>query len=80
METISISALKAHLSAKIKEVRRGQRLIVLDHKQPVAMLSSLDEEPLFVKEAEQPYSYKKLAPLTDTDPVEKLKEERKDRW
>jgi len=80
METISISDLKAHLSAKIKEVRRGNRLIVLDHKRPVAMLSSLEEEPLFVKESLQAYSYKELSPLTEIDPVEKLQEERKDRW
>ncbi|MCF7949958.1 MAG: type II toxin-antitoxin system Phd/YefM family antitoxin [Spirochaetia bacterium] len=38
MKTISVSKLKAHLSAELKEVKKGSRIIVLDHRHPVAIL------------------------------------------
>ncbi len=38
METISISNLKAHLSTELKKVQKGTRIMVLDHKHPVAEL------------------------------------------
>ena len=38
MKTISISKLKAHLSAEIAKVRNGQELIVTDHDMPVAIV------------------------------------------
>jgi prevent-host-death family protein len=79
METISISSLKAHLSAKIKEVQNGSRITVLDHRRPVAVLTPLEEEPLFVREASSTYSFKQLKPLTDIDPLEKLQAEREER-
>jgi len=68
------------LSAELKEVRKGSRIIVLDHRHPVAILSPYEEEPLFVREAQLPYSYKALDPLTTVDPMDKLEEERADRW
>ncbi|MFP4490530.1 MAG: type II toxin-antitoxin system Phd/YefM family antitoxin [Spirochaetaceae bacterium] len=81
MKTISISKLKAHLSKELKEVKKGSSIIVLDHRHPVAMLSPYEEEPLFVREAQQPYSYKELEPLTTVDLLDKMEEEeRSDRW
>lgn len=80
MKTISVSKLKAHLSAELKEVKNGSRIIILDHKHPVAIVGPYEEEPLFAREAEQPYTYKELEPLTTIDPVEKMEEERSDRW
>jgi antitoxin (DNA-binding transcriptional repressor) of toxin-antitoxin stability system len=80
MKTISVSKLKAHLSAELKEVKKGSRIIVLDHRHPVAILSPYEEEPLFAREAQQPYSYKELEPLTTVDLLDKMEEERSDRW
>ena len=80
MKSISVSKLKAHLSAELKEVQNGSRIIILDHKHPVAIVGPYEEEPLFAREAEQPYTYKELEPLTTIDPVEKIEEERSDRW
>jgi antitoxin (DNA-binding transcriptional repressor) of toxin-antitoxin stability system len=80
MKTISVSKLKAHLSAELKEVQQGSRIIVLDHRHPVAILGPYEEEPLFVREAQQSYSYKELEPLTTVDPLDKMEEERSDRW
>ena len=80
MKTISVSQLKAHLSAQLKEVNNGSRIVVLDHKHPVAVLGPYEEEPLFVQEAQHPYSYRELEPLTNVDPLEKMEEERSDRW
>jgi prevent-host-death family protein len=80
METISISKLKAHLSAELKKVRKGIRLVVVDHNQPVAVLSPYESEPVFLRVASSQYEYGELTPLTNVDPLEKLGEERKDRW
>lgn len=76
METISISKLKAHLSAEIKKVRQGATLIVMDHNHPVAQIMPVTEdEALFVKEAEKKFDYKKLPPLMDKSELEKILEE-----
>jgi prevent-host-death family protein len=80
METISISKLKAHLSEEIKKVRKGARIIVLDHNHPVAVLIPTDTEGLFVSEARSGYGYIDLKPLTTRDPIDVLEEERSDRW
>jgi len=80
MKTISISKLKAHLSAELKEVKKGSSIIVLDHRHPVAILGPYEEEPLFVQEAQQHYSYKELEPITTGDLIEKMREERSDGW
>ncbi|NQT58684.1 MAG: type II toxin-antitoxin system Phd/YefM family antitoxin [Bacteroidetes bacterium] len=80
MQTISISELKSHLSAELKKVQKGTRIMVLDHKRPVAELIPAEVEELFVREAENPYVYKTLTPITEKDPVSKLDEERSDRW
>lgn len=52
MKTISVSKLKAHLSAELKEVRKGTRIIVLEHRHPVAILGPYEEEPQFVRAAQ----------------------------
>lgn len=80
METISISSLKTHLSSELKKVQNGTRIIVLDHKRPVAELIPTDREELFFSVAEKNYSYRALSPLTEKDPLFELEEERNDIW
>ena len=80
METISISSLKTHLSSELKKVQNGTRILVLDHKRPVAELIPTDKEELFLSVAEKKYSYRDLPPLTEKDPLFELEEERNDRW
>lgn len=80
METISISNLKSHLSAELKKVQNGTRILVLDHKRPVAELIPTETEELFLSMSEQKYLYQVLSPLTGKDPLSELEEERKDRW
>lgn len=80
MKTISVSNLKSHLSAELKKVKSGETVVVLDHHHPVARVVPYTAEPLFIREASGPYSYRPLTPLTSVDPVEDLGEERSDRW
>lgn len=80
METISISKLKAHLSAELKKVPNGTRIVVLDHNHPVAELVPAESEALFVREAERNYTFEVLDPITSKSPDELLREERSDRW
>jgi prevent-host-death family protein len=80
METISVSALKAHLSGELRKVKSGTRIVVLEHKRPVAVLAPYEAETLIAKEAAEPYEYRHLSPLTDVDPATLLEAEREDRW
>lgn len=41
MKTTSITDLKANLSARLKQVRNGEPLLVTDHNEPVALLQPL---------------------------------------
>ncbi|MFA6505433.1 MAG: type II toxin-antitoxin system Phd/YefM family antitoxin [Treponemataceae bacterium] len=79
MQTISVSDLKSHLSAELKKVERGERITVLDHKRPVAVLGPIGVESLFVREAAAPYGCPELAPLIASDPLLFLADERGDR-
>lgn len=79
MQTISVSSLKTHLSAELKKVERGERLTVLDHKRPVAVLCPVGVEALFVREAAAPYGCPDLEPLISTDSLRFLADERGDR-
>lgn len=80
METISITNLKTHLSAELKKVQNGTRILVLDHKRPVAELIPTETEEVFISVAEQKYSYHDVSPLTGKDPLDDLEEDRSDRW
>lgn len=80
MKTISVSALKAHLSGQLKEVKAGARIVVLEHKRPIAVLSPYESEALVLQEPSEPYRYRELSPLTAVDPGPALDEERADRW
>jgi len=80
METISISNLKTHLSSELKKVQNGTRVLVLDHKRPVAELIPTGNEELFLSMAEYKYSYHPISSLTEKDPLDDLIEERSDRW
>ncbi len=80
METISVSQLKTHLSAELKRIEGGLVLTVVDHKRPVATLSPIQEEALFVREASTKYAYESLEPLIERDPITLLDEERGESW
>jgi prevent-host-death family protein len=53
MNTVGIAELKARLSEKINEVRRGETITVLDRKTPVALIVPVraGSEPLRVRRA-----------------------------
>lgn len=80
MQTISITDLKSHLSAELKKVQKGTRLVVLDHSHPVAEIIPTETEELFIREAEVLYVYETVTPITTIDPEPELSEERSDRW
>lgn len=80
METVSVSELKAKLSAKLKRVQAGHVLTVVDHRHPIANIAPLEGEGLFARESDKPYTYRDLGPLMQGDPLASLAEERKDSW
>jgi len=44
MKKVKIAAFKAHLSSHLKEVRRGEELIILDREQPIAKIIPFEKE------------------------------------
>ncbi len=76
METISVSRLKAHLSAELKRVESGIELTVVDHKRPVAKLMPVVMDALLVREAIHRYQFRELESLVGNDPLTLLDEER----
>lgn len=80
MMTTSVSALKTHLSAELRKVKAGERIVVVEHRRPIAVLQPYEADPLVVREPEVAYRPTRLAPLTTVDPTAALQEERGDRW
>ena len=76
VKSISIAALKAHLSAEIKLVSAGETIVVMDHKRTVAYLTPLPGEIETVRQKQFDYSYKVLSPLMKGNPLDYLAEER----
>jgi antitoxin (DNA-binding transcriptional repressor) of toxin-antitoxin stability system len=80
METISVSRLKAQLSAELKRVQSGIVLTVVDHKHPIANIVPLETEDVFTREAGASYVCRSLPPLMSIDPLVGLEEERRESW
>lgn len=80
MRTIAIAKLKAHLSAEVKKAAAGERIVVVDHNHPVALLAPLPAGLPFTRRASSRYRYRDLPPLVKRDPLAALGEERADRW
>jgi antitoxin (DNA-binding transcriptional repressor) of toxin-antitoxin stability system len=78
MDTIAIADLKAHLSAEVKKAAAGAKIIILDHKRPVAMMTALQDEIQIARPASGTYRYRDLSPLVSKDPLAALLEERGD--
>jgi prevent-host-death family protein len=45
MKRVMISKLKAHLSAYLAEVRKGETILVCDRDKPVAVLKPVEKSP-----------------------------------
>jgi antitoxin (DNA-binding transcriptional repressor) of toxin-antitoxin stability system len=58
----------------------GARITVLEHKRPVAVISPIEKQPLFIREAQRPFAYREFSPLTDVDPYSELEKDRAERW
>lgn len=80
MKTISVSSLKAHLSAELRKVKAGDQVVVVEHRRPVAILSPYAQERLLVHEPGLEYEPHELTPLTSVDPVRELERDREERW
>jgi prevent-host-death family protein len=80
MRTIAIATLKAHLSAEVKKAAAGERIVVVDHNHPVALLTPLPTGLPMARKAVTRYGFRDLTPLVSRDPLENLDEERADRW
>ncbi|MFW6312877.1 MAG: type II toxin-antitoxin system Phd/YefM family antitoxin [Spirochaetota bacterium] len=80
MKTTSVSNLKAHLSEMLRVVKTGEEVVVLEHRRPVALIRPHGTDSLILREATTTYTPRELSPLTVTDPVEALQDERSERW
>ncbi|MDC7232189.1 MAG: hypothetical protein PQJ58_03070 [Spirochaetales bacterium] len=79
MRTISIAKLKAQLIPELMKVKNGERLLILDHQQPVAKLVPIDNAEIFVQVGSGKYEVKPLKPLLTQKQLNVLlTDERKD--
>ena len=78
---VAIAELKAHLSAEIRRVRNGERITILDHRKPVAILCGIEDGPRFVSRAQTPFAWRALTPLLSAQALQGIIEvERDDSW
>jgi len=80
MKTTSVSSLKAHLSEMLRAVKAGEEVVVLEHRRPVAIIRPHGADSMILREATATYAPRELSPLTATDPVDALQDERSERW
>jgi antitoxin (DNA-binding transcriptional repressor) of toxin-antitoxin stability system len=80
MKTSSVSNLKARLSEMLRSVKEGEEVVVLEHKRPIARITRHSGDAMIVREATAGYEPGRLEPLTTTDPMSSLEEERAERW
>lgn len=83
MKSVGTADLKAHLSAHLRAVRRGQSITVLDRREPIARIVPLDDRSLDVIVRPAKGILRQLAlpsPTAGTsDVVEDLLSERRER-
>jgi len=80
---VSVSQLKAQLSASLKVVREGGRIVVMDHNRPVAALVPLESERLtVVQKPSKKLVHKDWPSLvsSETDLEKIFQEVRSDKW
>jgi len=83
METTSISNLKTHLSAVLKQVVKGVHFVVMDRNHPVARLEPFLQEPkLIIRPPVSKHRVvkNKFKGHLKTDPVEVLQKDRGGRF
>jgi prevent-host-death family protein len=86
MKEVKIAELKAHLSAHLAEVRKGETIIVCDRSTPIARLTpikQMQDDDLVLEEAiDSPSEARRIKPLKllkDVDVDRILAEMRADR-
>ncbi len=80
---VGIADLKAHLSAHLRKVKKGQTLVVVEHAQPVAKLVPMNvDNDLIIRQATKPFNLATLPqrPKSKITSLELLLEERKERF
>jgi prevent-host-death family protein len=67
MKEVKIADLKAHLSAHLAEVRKGETIIVCDRSTPIARLTpmgrSADDDLILEEALDPPSEARKIKPL-----------------
>lgn len=78
MQTINVSSLKANLSATLKKANHGQKILVVDRTTPLAHITPLDENVVFVQTPKKKIRPHPRSALTiETDVAKMLIEERR---
>jgi len=77
---VAIAELKAHLSAELKRVSNGETITVVDHKKPVARITALGSDPVYVRKSTKKFVWQSLTPLFTGDLQHLLDSERDDSW
>ena len=67
MKSLSVSDFKAHLSAYLRNVQRGETYLITEHRRPVAEVRRNDSDAQLIHYPSEPFS---LAGIDTEVPVE----------
>lgn len=80
MKMMNISRFKRNISAELKAVSEGERLVILNRDQPMAeVIPYEDKSGLLIREPKSPLEFPKVNIVIDSDPLTYLMEDREDR-
>ena len=77
---MNISRFKRNISAELKAVSEGERLVILNRDQPMAeVIPYEDKSGLLIREPKCSLGFPKVNIVIDSDPLTYLMEDREDR-
>lgn len=80
MKMMNISRFKRNISAELKAVSEGERLVILNRDQPMAeVIPYEDKSGLLIREPKRSLGFPKVNIVIDSDPLTYLMEDREHR-
>ena len=80
MKMMNISRFKRNISAELKAVSEGERLVILNRDQPMAeVIPYEDKSGMLIREPKSSLEFPKVNIVIASDPLTYLMEDREDR-
>lgn len=67
MKSLSVSDFKAHLSAYLRDVQRGETYVITEHRRPVAEVRRNGADARIVEYPSEPFSFRGIDAVNPAD-------------